>query len=217
VAFASIVLLGAFLVIFSLRLYRHNNQFRSDIKWNLFAVTAFGADHKLLLLGDSRIESLTCAQDIVGWRVLNLGVSGIGSEGVATYVAPRLHNLVSFDAIVLWVGVNDIARKWQATDVASRVTSLLQQLKRARARIGVIEQIYILNRAQDPEIDRANRELTALNEMLARRVDPNRISILKPFGTMPIDSFSKLYSDNLHLNEQGNKVLCEGISRWLIE
>jgi hypothetical protein len=101
--------------------------------------------------------------------------------------------------------------------VASQVTSLLQQLETARVRIGVIEQIYILNSAQDPEIDRANRELTAFNEMLAGRVDPNRISILKPFGTMPIDSFSKLYSDNLHLNEQGNKVLCERISRWLME
>jgi lysophospholipase L1-like esterase len=209
---AAFVVVGVLYAIWS---YRHDSHFRNDVKRALFAVTAPGHNRKLLLLGDSRIEFLQCAHRLDGWAALNLGVSGMTSDRLAEFVASRKNALTSFDAIALWIGGNDILRGRPAADVSRDILSILQKLGRSTTPVALFEQIPILNGAGDAKINQYNADLVKLSFMIANASDRPRISILEPFANIPIDAKSPLYSDSLHLSDQGNKVLCHTLGKWL--
>jgi lysophospholipase L1-like esterase len=202
-----VTVLGAFAAgtgLYAIWCYRNDSYFRNDVKLEIFAVTTKDRNRKLLLLGDSRIEFLECAQYFAGWATLNLGVSGMTSDRLAEFVASRQNALVSFDAIVLWIGVNDILRGRPVADASSNILSILQGLGRSTTQIALLEQIYVVNGANRVGLERANIELAKLNDKLADASDGARIRILKPFGDIPLGAQSKFYSDSVHLNDQGN-------------
>jgi lysophospholipase L1-like esterase len=202
-------------VLYAIWSYRHDSYFRNDVKRGLFAVTAPGHNRKLLLLGDSRIESLQCAQRLDGWAALNLGVSGMTSDRLAEFVTSRKNALTSFDAIAFWIGWNDIIRDRPATDVSRDILSIAQTLGRSTTPVALFEQIPMLNGAGDAKINQYNADCVKLNNMITNASDRPRISILVPFGNIPIDAKSPLYSDSIHLSDQGNKVLCHSLGKWL--
>jgi lysophospholipase L1-like esterase len=210
--------IGAFAAgtgLYAIWSYRHESYFRNDVKREIFTVTTEDRNRKLLLLGDSRIELLGCAQYFAGWATLNLGVGGMTSDRLAEFIVSRRNALTSFDAIALWIGVNDIFRGRSVADASNDVLLILRELARLTMPIALLEQIHVLNGANQVRLERANVELMKLNGTLADASNGTRITILKPFGNIPLDAQSLLYSDGVHLNDQGNKVTCNTLDKWL--
>jgi lysophospholipase L1-like esterase len=163
----------------------------------------------------SRIESLECAQYFAGWATLNLGVSGMTSHRLAKFVASRRNGLTRFDAIVLWIGVNDILRGRPVADTSDDTLSILRELESSTTPIALLEQINVVNSWNQVRLERVNVELTKLNDTLADASDGARMRTLKPFGDIPLGTQSPLYSDSVHLNDQGNKIICSTLDKWL--
>jgi lysophospholipase L1-like esterase len=195
--------------------YRHDSYFRNDVKREIFTIMTKDRNRKLLLLGDSRIELLECAQYFAGWATLNLGVGGMTSDRLAEFVVSRRDALMSFDAIVLWIGVNDIFRRRSVADASNDILSILRELGRLTTPIAILEQIHVLTSEHQVRLERANLELMKLNGTLTDALVDDRITIIKPFESIPIDAQSPLYSDGLHLSDRGNKVICNTLEKWL--
>jgi lysophospholipase L1-like esterase len=213
-----VTVLGAFAAgtgLYAIWCYRHDSYFRNDVKLGIFTVATRDHNRKLLLLGDSRIEFLECAQELVGWATLNLGVSGMTSDRLVEFVVSRRNALTSFDAIVLWIGVNDILRGRPVADASSDILSILRELEMSTIPIALVEQIHVVNSANQVSLERANVELTKLNGTFTDAFDSARVTIIKPFRDIPLGAQSTLYSDSVHLNDQGNKVICSTLDKWL--
>lgn len=212
--------LAVFLVLtagYVARAYRTSSHFRNDVKAALFDLTRSGADRTLLLLGDSRIDAMSCATDFAGWHVLNLGVPGSRASDWSTFVMTGA-NLGRFDAAIVWVGINDILHsKRSGRTVAHDVLTLLQGLDAVSQRIALIDARDALAEIDTGLPEEIRQELFALQATLVSDLDTGRVSLLTPFESKPNAVRAKFYSDAIHLHDRGYQVLCTELGRWLVD
>jgi lysophospholipase L1-like esterase len=210
-----LAVLSALLVGHFAWMYRRNSNFRNDLKIMWFDLSASGNDRRLLLLGDSRIAAMSCASDLAGWRILNLGVSGSEAKYWTSFVMTRA-KWWHFTAIVLWVGINDIVNAGRAaTNVAPDILNTLRKLDVSSNHIVLInsQDVPAGYNAKVPE--RIKQELIELANVLMSNADGNNVSILTPLASVHDTSHDEFYADYIHLNERGYRVLCAELAQWL--
>jgi lysophospholipase L1-like esterase len=212
------VCLGALLVLITcyvVRAWRTDSNFRNNVKSLLFELSASDEDRTLLLLGDSRIVSMSCPSDFSGWRVLNLGVSGSTASDWSAYLLARA-KLRHFDAAILWVGINDILNFGRAaSSVVDDEVSLVSYLDNIAQRVALINPTDTKDGSHEEISERIYERMRQLANLPESGANSERVSIITPFESSSEDNRGDFYADYVHLNEGGYRVLCAQLGKWL--
>jgi hypothetical protein len=208
-----LVALSVLIVGYMAREYRTNSNFRADVKTLMFQLSVSDSDRKLLLLGDSRIASMSCADDFSGWRLLNLGIPGSTAVDWETFT--RSSHLNHYGAVVLWVGINDILTFGRTgTSVAASVLRIIRNLTPVSQNIALINPKDAPTSGNSDLSQRADWEGRLLAKTLASELRMNG-SLVTPFYSEPNANLAEFYVDPIHLNERGYRILCAELGRWL--
>ncbi|MGQ0456057.1 MAG: SGNH/GDSL hydrolase family protein [Hyphomicrobium sp.] len=211
VAVVAVVLCG-----FSAWTYRYDHNIRDGIRVSLFHWASGRKSKKLLLLGDSRINSLNCRQVLADYNVLNLGVPGLKTHELLQNIAERRLLRKRFSAIVVWIGVNDFLHLQRDSKSVSRDLKTIAMLIMSKAdRVAIIDQIPIAQ-GRETEVARAiNLELMRVNDVLKSDLAGSEVRHISPFERVPGQDIAENYSDHVHLSTKGNARLCGAMAAWL--
>jgi lysophospholipase L1-like esterase len=188
-----------------------NSHLRNELKILRYTLSVFSNDRRLLLIGDSRVAAMSCANNLPGWRALNLGIHGSRADQWSAFL--RRENLPRFDAAVLWVGINDILHTKRAGEsIARDVASLIHTLNLVSSRVVLISSKDALASTNIALPHWADHELEVLEETLAATVNADH---LVPFASAPYATRDYFYVDAVHLSNRGYQVLCAELEKWL--
>jgi lysophospholipase L1-like esterase len=198
--------------------YRHDGFFRNEVALRLYALSTSRYDRRLLLAGDSNVARMSCPGDFEAWRILNLGVPGLLTETMLGYIGAHRQELLRFDAAILWIGINDLRRDPDnAAVTAQNVLAILSELSTVSTRLAVVRQAPLPEGQDAARTARINRQLAAMNAIIADETPPKLATIIAPFATDTGVRWKNFYIDDLHLNARGYGRVCAEAGRWLSE
>jgi lysophospholipase L1-like esterase len=204
------------LVAYCLWQYRHDWMFRNAAALQFHEFFASSRARQLLLIGDSNISGLSCVNRFAGWDILNLGVPGLRAETLRGYVESHASRWPRFDAAILWIGINDLRTAAGAAPAAAEDTvAILAVLKSVSARLAMVQQPLLPASQGDPGRTLVNRAVTTMNSLIVQRLSTNLAAIIAPFADQKESGSTAFFIDDLHLNAQGYRRVCDEAGRWL--
>jgi lysophospholipase L1-like esterase len=217
---SSVALTAGILTVVYLR-YRNDLHIRQTVKSFIYSVQSVGARRRVLLVGDSRINTLRCNLAQPGASVLNLGVAGLTADQLRANLDRWLGKSKQFDYAVIWIGVNDIIHHGSKPEtVAKEIGWIATNLKDHASHVAVIGQIPIFGDVSGDSLRLANERLNRLQDeidaYLAKvNYHSKKVSVLKVPIKVEGGRMRELYSDAVHLSNEGNKIVCETVLTWV--
>jgi lysophospholipase L1-like esterase len=170
-------------------------QTRTEAKEDLFRLVPIQED-AIVLLGDSHMEYFPHQELLMGWRVVNRGISGETTADVRSRLPAVL--AARPRAIVLLAGVNDLFQERSRHETRNDMSAMVAACVAARVDLFVLSIPPNAMPAVQDDIDAVNMDLAALCK--GRGVTYLDLdSALRKDGLIdPAFTF-----DGLHLNAQG--------------
>jgi peptidoglycan/LPS O-acetylase OafA/YrhL len=202
--------------------YRTQVQFRQIVRMIGFLSKQWQAAPTLLLVGDSRVEALSCPNQLGSWRALNMGIAGLTASELRTKLANWIWPVEHFDRSVVWIGVNDVLhRNRTSVQVSDDLRRVIDLLVRHSDRVAVVAPIPVLDHEDSGVVHKSNQDLVSAQRSLMASFSANdESSSIKQLMVLPMDekpAHPEIYADPLHLNAAGNGIVCARLASWLAE
>lgn len=171
----------------------------------------------IVIFGDSQIQSFAITEhfDFTGIRIYNRGIIGDTTAGVFSRLKYFLVNGQSINnkAIVILVGVNDLIKGVEKSDIERNFQKIIDLLKKTKQTAYICSILPVLNRfykAENKEIIRINRKIKQIIE-LTNLTNLNYIDLHSKFIKEGELNHKYHCGDGLHLNFEGYELLARNI------
>ncbi|HTF89369.1 MAG TPA: GDSL-type esterase/lipase family protein [Planctomycetota bacterium] len=184
-------------------------------------------DAQLVFLGDSITQGWseagrsTWELEFIGWKPLNLGVSGDRTEHVLWRLAQGEYDQLSPRVIVIMIGTNNTGHRMDPpADIAAGVKEILAQLHRRfpKTRLCLLSIFPRGETSEDPG-RKNNDAANALLAGVARQAGVEWLDVSRAFLDAKGVLSKELMPDLLHPNTRGYEIwastLRDSLKRWM--